>query len=66
MSTPMSAVSTPGRRPLMTLEEALQRLLQAVQPLPLTVERVPLEEADARVLAEDVVAALDVPGFDNS
>ncbi|MCS6810938.1 MAG: molybdopterin molybdotransferase MoeA [Tepidimonas sp.] len=62
----MSAVSTPGRRPLMTLEEALQRLLQAVQPLPLTVERVPLEEADTRVLAEDVVAALDVPGFDNS
>ncbi|TSE20451.1 Molybdopterin molybdenumtransferase [Tepidimonas alkaliphilus] len=68
MGTPIdtTAAPPPARAPLMTVEEALQRLLQAVQPLDLPVEEAPLEEADGRVLAADVVAALDVPGFDNS
>ncbi|TSE25433.1 Molybdopterin molybdenumtransferase [Tepidimonas sediminis] len=68
MGTPTetTAAPPPARAPLMTVEEALQRLLQAVQPLDLPVEEVPLEEADGRVLASDVVAGLDVPGFDNS
>ena len=56
----------PARAPLMSVEEALQRLLQALQPLDLAVEEVLLEDADGRVLASDIVAALDVPGFDNS
>jgi molybdopterin molybdotransferase len=29
-------------------------------------ERIPLDEADGRILADDVVAPVDVPGFDNS
>lgn len=64
-----TAAAAPGasaRATLMAVEEALQRLLNALQPVPLPVESVPLEQADGRVLAEDVVAQLDVPGFDNS
>ena len=49
----------------MTLEEALQRLLADVTPVA-EVERVPTQSAAGRVLAEPVVSALDVPGFDNS
>lgn len=68
MGTPTetTAAPPPARAPLMTVEEALQRLLQAVPALDAPVEEAPLEEADGRVLASDVVAGLDVPGFDNS
>ena len=50
---------------LMTLEEALQRILDAAQPLVRT-EWVPLLQADGRVLAQDVVSELQVPPNDNS
>ncbi len=55
----------PGPRGLMALEEALQRLLAQAEPV-VEVETVPTVAAVGRVLAHDVVAALDVPGFDNS
>ncbi len=51
----------------MTLDEALSRLLSAVQPLPATEgERVSTFDALGRVLAEDVRSNLDVPREDNT
>lgn len=44
------------------LEDALARLRAAVRPIR-RLERVPLDDAPGRVLAEDVVSALDVPPF---
>jgi molybdopterin molybdotransferase len=49
----------------MALEEALSRLLSGVEPLAQT-EVISSFEADGRVLAEDLVSALDVPGHDNA
>lgn len=49
----------------MPLDEALARLLQAITPMPAT-ETVATFDADGRVLAEDLVSALQVPAFDNS
>ena len=63
--TAQAAAPTPGRKPLMPLDDALQALLTTVSPLTET-EVVSLREADGRVLAHDVLSALDVPGFDNS
>jgi len=53
------------RKPLMPLDDALQQLLAHVQPL-LEVESLATLEADGRVLAQDLVSALQVPAFDNS
>lgn len=52
---------------MLTLDEALGRLLGAVQPLPST-EALPLSAFDAlgRVLAREVRSALDVPPADNT
>ncbi|MDW8445210.1 MAG: molybdopterin biosynthesis protein [Acetobacteraceae bacterium] len=47
-------------------EEARARLAAAFRPGPLGVETVPLAAALGRVLAEDIVAATDVPPFDRS
>jgi molybdopterin molybdotransferase len=49
---------------VLTPDEALCRILSAVRPGP--VETVPLAAAWDRVLAEEVVAAGDLPPFDNS
>lgn len=49
----------------MSLEEALDKLLGAAQPL-VGQQAVATLEADGRVLAQDIRSALDVPGFDNS
>jgi putative molybdopterin biosynthesis protein len=46
--------------------EAIARFHRHLTLAPLGRERVALEEARGRVLAEDVVAAVDVPGFDRS
>ncbi|MEX8503956.1 MAG: gephyrin-like molybdotransferase Glp [Leptothrix ochracea] len=51
--------------PLQNLDDALAQLLAAVQPLAQT-ESVPTAQALGRVLAVDVIAALDVPPGDNS
>jgi molybdopterin molybdotransferase len=50
---------------LMTLEEALQRVLDAAAPLGRS-EWVALWQADGRVLAQDIVSELQVPPNDNS
>ena len=49
----------------MSLEQALEQLLGAAQPLG-GQQTVATLEADGRVLAQDIRSALDVPGFDNS
>ena len=49
----------------MPLDDARQRLLAQVQCLPGT-EQVATFDADGRVLAQDLVSALQVPAFDNS
>lgn len=46
------------------MEDALATLLDGVVPLPM--ERLPCDQAEGRVLATPVLAALDVPPFDNS
>ena len=57
----MSKVFTPLR----SLDDALAELLGHALPLGRT-EQVSTFEADGRVLAQDVVSELHVPGFDNS
>ena len=49
---------------LLSLEEAQARILERVVPLPS--ERVPLEAAAGRVLAEPATASVDLPPFDSS
>jgi molybdopterin molybdotransferase len=49
---------------LIAIEEARERILAAVSPLP--AEPVPLASAFGRVLAEQLVAGLDLPPFRNS
>jgi molybdopterin molybdotransferase len=50
---------------LRSLDDTLAELLSAVKPLGES-ESISTFDADRRVLAQDVVSALDVPGFDNS
>ncbi len=50
---------------MLHFDEALQRILALGTPS-LPIEHVPIEDADGRVLGEDVVAHLDLPGFDYS
>src|SRR5918996_707858 len=47
-------------------DEAIARFHRHIALAPLGKERVALADARGRVLAEDVVAAVDVPGFDRS
>jgi molybdopterin molybdotransferase len=49
---------------VLDVEEALEAVLAAARPL--GAERVPLEEAAGRVLAEDARSAVDLPPFDRS
>lgn len=58
----MSLCDAPG---LLTLEEALQILLQPLQAI-IEVEQCNLLDADNRVLAEDVLSQVFVPPYDNS
>ncbi|MFC4161642.1 molybdopterin molybdotransferase MoeA [Chitinimonas lacunae] len=51
--------------PLLSFDDALTQLLEAATPLT-GHETVALAVADGRVLATDLAAPLDVPGFDNS
>lgn len=50
---------------VLRFEEALARILALGAPC-LPAELAPLEELDGRVLAEDIVAGFDLPGFDYS
>jgi molybdopterin molybdotransferase len=59
-------MNSPARfPPLRSLQDALAQLLAYAQPLQDS-EEVSTFDADRRVLAQDVVSQLDVPGFDNS
>ena len=49
---------------MLPFDEALARLL--VSAVPLGAERVPLDDALGRVLAEDLVAPAPMPAFDHS
>jgi len=68
---PMNASATPPLKPvrpfkpLLPLDDALAQLLAAAEPLA-GCDWVSTFEADGRVLAQDVVSALQVPAFDNS
>lgn len=54
-------------RPLMPVEEALERLLALAEAAPIKeLEEVSLAEAEGRVLATDLVASLDLPPWPNS
>ncbi len=53
-------------RKLVSLDEAKKILKQNFSPKPVGVERISLSEAHDRVLAEDVLAPIDVPPFDRS
>ncbi|WP_457377969.1 molybdopterin molybdotransferase MoeA [Pseudomonas sp. TE6288] len=56
-----------GARPLMPMEEALQRLLALADKAPIAeTEHVALAEAEGRVLAHELVAGLDLPPWPNS
>ncbi|HMN76906.1 MAG TPA: molybdopterin molybdotransferase MoeA [Burkholderiaceae bacterium] len=57
--------TSPPQQPLLSLDEALTRLLAAVQPLGAT-ETVSTFDALGRVLAADVASLLDVPPADNT
>ncbi|MGA9351848.1 MAG: gephyrin-like molybdotransferase Glp [Anaerolineae bacterium] len=50
--------------PMLSVEEALERVLAAFLPLP--PERVPVLETMGRVLAEDVYADMDIPPLTNT
>jgi molybdopterin molybdotransferase len=49
---------------MLSVEEALERLLSRIQPLPVT--QMPLSEAAGLVLAEDILVPEDMPPFANS
>jgi molybdopterin molybdotransferase len=51
--------------PMLSVEQAVAELLRHAHPLQAS-EQVGLPEAAGRVLARDLTAAVDVPGFDNS
>jgi molybdopterin molybdotransferase len=51
-------------RDLISVDEALQKLLHTIEPLPS--ETIVLTDAVDRVLAEDVIAKDDIPPFSNS
>ncbi|MDB5744574.1 MAG: molybdenum cofactor synthesis domain protein [Polaromonas sp.] len=55
----------PERTPLKPLDAALSELLAFAAP-PLPAESISTFEADGRVLAQDLLSALDVPADDNS
>lgn len=60
----MSGGDKPG---LLPVEQALERLLELAENTPIKdIERVALAEADGRVLAEPLLAGLDLPPWDNS
>ena len=60
----MSGCDHPG---LLPMESALERLLALAEATPVEqVEQVVLAEADGRVLAEPLIAALDLPPWANS
>jgi molybdopterin molybdotransferase len=58
-------MNAPIRKPLLSVQQALDFLLEAARPVE-EVESVPTLEANGRVLAADQVSLLDVPSADNT
>ncbi len=58
-------MTAPQFQPLRSLDDALAELLSHAQALQGT-QQVSTFDADRRVLAQDVVSSINVPGFDNS
>jgi molybdopterin molybdotransferase len=63
--TAVVGAASPTRKPMLSVQQALDFLLEAARPV-LEVETVPTLEANGRVLAEDQVSLLDVPAADNT
>lgn len=62
-----AVVEVKQARPLMPVEEALERLLALAEAAPIKdSEELALAEAEGRVLARDLVASLDLPPWPNS
>ena len=62
-----SATQTPARQPLISLDDALAKLMQAVRPFDAAqAQQVSTFDALGRVLAAEVRSAVDVPPADNS
>lgn len=62
-----AVVEVKQARPLMPVEEALERLLALAEAAPIKdSEALALAEAEGRVLARDLVASLDLPPWPNS
>ena len=61
----LSGDSLPDGQALLPLREAVRLLFERTQAVAGT-EAVPLAEAVGRILAEPIVALIDLPGFDNS
>jgi molybdopterin molybdotransferase len=62
-----AVAEAPVARPLMPVEEALERLLALAEAASITeTESVSLAEAEGRVLATELVATLDLPPWPNS
>jgi molybdenum cofactor synthesis domain-containing protein len=53
-------------RKLLTIEEAKTTIQQHFKPKPIGTEHIPLLQATGRILAENVVAPLNIPSFDRS
>lgn len=53
-------------RKLLTLEEAKQVIQKHFKPKPLCVEEISLLDAYNRILAQDIIATLDIPPFNRS
>ncbi len=51
---------------LLTVDEALKRLLESIRDRKLDVEKVPLEDSVDRICAEDLRAPVDIPPFNRS
>ncbi len=64
----MNPSGKPGKLgALMPVEVALARLLELAEAAPIReAQRVPLAQADGRVLAEDLISGLDLPPWPNS
>lgn len=65
MTTRKADDCAPAGQPLLSVEQGRRRILDAVAVTD-GVEEVGLYEAHGRILAQDVVSAIDVPPFDNS
>ncbi len=60
----LTKTSSPAEAAVTSVDTALRHLLETITPLP--AEPVPIGAAAGRVLAEPVMAATPLPGFDNS